>query len=105
MIKIPYDRLTLLSEMLSIPKDLLTEELSKKCNSVCAYTNDKNKLNKKVAEINGISVELLINSINYEKLIQEYNDSICYELIKTLQKNGLSNKQSWALFAAAKDLL
>ena len=67
--------------------------------------SNKVELNKEVAENNGISVETLINSPNYNVLIEEYKNKLIYDTVAVMKKAGLEDKQAWAIIAQGLGLL
>ncbi len=67
---------------------------------------DKAGMNKRVAEENGITVGELINSPNYQTLLDEYRQTLIPRTIKRMAEvTGLTEIQCWALFAKSQDLI
>ncbi len=67
---------------------------------------DKAELNAKVAAHNGISLELLMASPNYQALLEDYQSFLVTSLIERLEKElGLSNEQAWGLVMGGMGLL
>ena len=105
MLTIPYSKLALTVALLSIDAKILNDELLAKCSALSITTDNKRELNVKVAEYNGISVEMLINSINYEKLMEDYRIYNVNEMVKVMENNGLNNEQAWGIVAVASGLI
>lgn len=56
--------------------------------------------NQIVADHHGISVDVLVNSPNYEKLQSEHTESIVGHTIRFLETTfGFDNKEAWAIVA------
>lgn len=56
------------------------------------------ELNKRTADYQGISVDTLVNSPNYEKLQQEYGWHMVQQVRKAVMDNfGLDDKEAWAV--------
>ena len=102
---IPYDKMDLLLSLLSIKEEYLTEDLENEMSNIGKNVSNKVELNKEVAENNGISVETLINSPNYNVLIEEYKNKLIYDTVAVMKKAGLEDKQAWAIIAQGLGLL
>jgi hypothetical protein len=103
----PYDKRTLRLTALEVDSKL-TDEKIKKLEEIVEKQNtfndisDKQVLNERVSKENGVSVVELINSPNYEKLIDEYTTKLAYELIEQIKsKVGFSDKEAWTLLVLA----
>jgi hypothetical protein len=108
MIKIPYDRLQLTVALIALSRRKDLEEKLKEITSKLEgiVPNSKKDLNQKTADENGITLEQLINSHNYEKLCQDYRESSIRKLITEMQALlEITDVQAWAIFADAKGLL
>ena len=106
--QIPYTEHELLIALLGIDDNKLEEaKLEELMAEFIGKLPEENRdLNKKIAEFHGISVEGLLNSPNYKILCQEYGERVIRQLIKNLQeKFGLTDQQSWALYAKATGLI
>lgn len=56
------------------------------------------KVNQSAADFHGISIEILVNSPNYQILIEQYISSMWSKAISTLKSRcNLSDKESWAI--------
>jgi len=97
----PYNKMTLQIASMGLEKKL-TEELSNKLaeeiNKQCDITNEA-ELKKSCAEHHGITLEMLINSPNYEKLMSEFWRSLFHKTLEVLKSNGFSNEEAWAFVA------
>lgn len=56
----------------------------------------KADLNKDIANFQGISISELINSPNYNTLVEEYKNSEVHRLLEYLKSKGFSDKEAWA---------
>jgi len=88
MIQCPYNKLEV-----TLALNLITEEQVASLEKFVedGNLNNKKEFNKTVAESNGISVEALVGSPNYNHLCTEYY------LVK-LEEFGFTSKQAWGLF-------
>lgn len=65
----------------------------------------KAEINKMIAEHNGISVETLINSVNYQKLNDDFSLHLMQGVCNFLkQEFGFNETESYALIASSMDL-
>jgi hypothetical protein len=67
--------------------------------------SEKKILNRVTAEYNGISVEALISSPNYETLIGEYKISRLQEFVNKFKEVGYTDKEGWGIVALALGLI
>jgi hypothetical protein len=106
--KLPYSQIDLMIALHSIKEGQISEEGAVKIGEEIAkrIPGEKKKLNKMIAEHNGISVIDLVNSPNYKVLCDEYRDDILRDLVKRLAiEFKLTDKQVWAGIALALGLL
>lgn len=101
--KIPYHDLELRLALVEIDAKITEEAMDK----IGEFIQDilpqaKVDMNKLVAEANGISVVDLINSVNYEKLKEEYVDDAFDKLVVKIQEIiECDAKAAWAIVYAA----
>ena len=107
--KIPYTHKELVDvvEKLASEKTIeQLEEIIKICNHIANdhfpffyFDTTKAERNKIVADCNGISVDTLISSPNYDKLFIEYRDEHMSEYIsKIMTETFLTEKEIYGLF-------
>ena len=109
---IPYNEIELriaLMSLESMEEEKINELVSKVNKTITEQYGDaaenKAQVNKTVAKLNGITVKDLIDSPNYEKLIQEFRNSVITSIVDSLVNEGLEQKQAWALIALGCDLI
>ena len=108
MIKIPYTKKEL-SEALSSLRDkdfneAIHEEVKQKIMALLPL--EKKEHNKRVAEDNGITVMELINSPNYQTLVEEYEASKMKEMVQIFMKRlDMTEVQAHAMVAIAAGVL
>ncbi len=107
MVKIPYSEIELKIALLGIDEAKfkeIGEELKKELETI--GPNNQAELNQKTAEYHGITLETLINSPNYGKLCEKYQEYVFEIIIKKLTNSpGLTKKQAWGVVAAGLGLL
>lgn len=65
---------------------------------------EKKEFNERVAADNGISVETLINSPNYEMLVKEFAGNALKKIVSTIaEKLQLTEKEVWASMLLNKE--
>ena len=102
--KCPYNELDLKLAMIGMPE--LTTELETKFGNIkLEFPQTQAEINKAVAEHNGITLEMLINSPNMGAMITTYREILLLKLIDQLKSElGLTDKQAWALVVAGTGL-
>jgi len=111
MIKLPYNKIELLTTLIGIEKKISVKKLKKVGEEIKAelkdrLPDDEKSINTIIAKQNGISVEALINSPNLKLLQSQYQDSILTDVVGKLEtKLKLDNKEVWALLAGASGML
>ena len=102
MINMPYTILELQlaaldinEEQFKIPEILEINEL----------INNKQAINKAVANDNGIDIIDLINSPNYNVLLNEFIEKQIIKVKDSLIKNGFNDKTAWAIIAIANGII
>jgi hypothetical protein len=101
-IKIPYDKLELALAIYSAEdriNKINKEKFGKDVNEIMSCFNDKKEMNRLVSDFNGISIDTLINSINYDKLISEFSDTKIVSLLEYLENQEFSKKEAYAIIA------
>lgn len=99
-LKCPYDKLSILIALGQVPEEIMTDENGEKLHNLFAgkFPKDLAEKKKLIASSNGITVMELINSPNYEKLVEEYEDEAITSIrteVKTLF--GFTDEQSWGI--------
>ena len=95
----PYDDLTLRLAVISLG-DKFTEDIQK--NLLSKLEVNKPITKNVVAEFHGITLEQLINSPNYEILLNEHRESIVKNFLKVVKNEGcFSDQEAWALLILA----
>ena len=107
-INIPFTRLTLSIELFSEEVRKIDDE--KLADIIEEHTHlmpgDKRVLLKMVADENGIDERTLINSPNYEVLMEEYGEKVFLRIVNRIREEfNLSRIQAWAVFAQVSGLL
>ena len=106
--KIPYSALELKVALLGIDSKIINDEKDEKfAEKISSFVpKNKNDLNKKIAEYNGVGVMDLINSPNYTILCNEYKEAVVKDLVRKVKDEfNLTSKQAWAFFACSIGLL
>ena len=97
-ISCPYSEFDLRCEVIGLEKRI--EEHAKEIEELIKATpQTKQELNAKAAADNGITVEQLLNSINYEILMNEARQSAAVDLIVKFRELGFDDKEAWAFLA------
>ena len=110
-ITIPYGNFTLSMALLGLQnrpglKEKMEQMMGKYAQEDGAIPGGQAEVNRKVAEHNGITVETLINSPNFELLKEEYGNLMVSARVERMTKDlGLTNKEAWAIMAMALGLL
>lgn len=110
--EIPCNKFELMRELFIIaPMELdekgLTEKFEKITSDLDSFIpKDKEDLNKKIAEFNGIKPEELNTRSEYNNLCTKYADYLLKEFAQKISKEfEITEKQAWALIAWAQDIL
>lgn len=106
--ELPYSEITLRVALLGInPKNFTDEkgeELSKELEG--AMPKNQAELTQKAAEFYGITLDTLINSANYTKLVNDFRLHLLTVVVqKSVEKLKITEKQAWALIAYTLGLL
>lgn len=106
----PYDKITLQIALITASKKF--EEYEKangegyKDEIVNSLATENKSLNIAVAEHNGITVDQLINSPNYQLLKTEYMNDLMLKFMSSLKlKINLTDKEAWAILCIATGVL
>lgn len=103
---VPYSKEELKDELVLLVnrEDIFDEEKISKITEwmLSLIAKDKKELNERIALSNGISVETLLSSINYELLKEEYlqgelDRNIRLSVGKIIEEMKVSEKGAWAL--------
>lgn len=108
--KFPYSKLELQISLLGVDNKKFTEEkfreIEEEFKDVVENFSKKASLNRVIAEYQGITVEQLVNSSNYQVLCEEYTLSLLEKVVeKTAEKFEVTEKQAWAMIAMSMGLL
>lgn len=97
--KCPYSHLELMAAVLTISEDFTEKNNDEIVSRMNALVGNKEATlearNHEAAKVHGISVDTLINSPNYDKLMEEFEWDLVNRGIKVLEELGLDNKQAW----------
>jgi hypothetical protein len=105
-IKIPYDKWDLKFALFGV-MGKVDEEKIEQCGAEIkkrfgSDMENKAELNRKIAESNGITLEMLVNSPNYEILKSEYAKMMWLQLVKLIKEQlNLTDKEAWAVLVSA----
>ncbi len=103
---LPYTKLDLLVALKTA--EPLIDKLTEKgdlLEPLPGDTDDPKEQKKAIAEHHGITLMELINSPNYEKLVDEFAEWGTKQYIKRLEGMGFDHKQSCAILAVGSNLL
>ena len=107
--KIPYNGWELRLALLGLDEKKFDKDKMKEMKDVIESVLSKEEvkdLNKRIAEFHGISVEQLINSLNYKVLCSEFVESALRKVAETIMKKfDIAEKEAWALMALGLGLL
>jgi hypothetical protein len=102
----PYNRFALYKTSVEI-ENKFTEENLKKFDEIVQKRNfsvDKNTLDQRVANGVGITVEDLKQSLNYNRIVNEYMSRIAFNIVEDIKSEiGFSDKEAWATMLLALD--
>ena len=107
-IQCPYDqmtlKITLLSAGMKIKKFLEThseDEFVAMLTAIAPGIEDMGGYNRGAAAFHGITVDTLVNSPNYEKMKDEFQNALVGKAIDVLTKKvSLTDKEAWAVLTA-----
>jgi len=101
---IPYERHEIMMALISLDDSILNNTNVQ--DSIRQRLEVKQpELNTNAATFHGITVLDLINSPNYQTLIQQYQESLVLGTVEFLESQGYSNLEAWSVICIIFEVL
>lgn len=99
-IVIPYSRGPLQLALAGLDEERIDAQRADKIVEDSCFPQGRAELNRATAKDNGISLEVLINSPNYQQLCSNYSQGLVNLLVNALEEEfEITNEEAWAVVA------